>query len=219
MVGRRQSVPSVAACLGVAESTLYGWVAAFLLRGTASLLYRRSPGRPAKLTLTHKARLSCLLDAGPQEAGFGCGAWAAPLVQLLIEREFGVLYNVHYVIQLLTQLGFSYQRARFCSDHLDEAARTRWLADEWPQVVARARRTGALLLFGDEASFAQWGSLGYTWARRGQQPTVLTGGRRKGYKIWGLVEWFSGRLFHMGQEGRLTAQSYCAFLSDGAGPN
>lgn len=75
-----------------------------------------------------------------------------------------------------------------------------------------ARRRGALLLFGDEASFAQWGSLAYTWAKRGQQPLVKTGGKRKGYKVFGLIDYFSGRLFAQGHTGRFNAESYCAFL-------
>jgi transposase len=212
MVGHRQPIPTVAAFVGVAESTLYAWVGAWLLHGVASLAYRTSPGRPAKLTKTQKVRLAELLDAGPEAAGFAYGAWSAPLVQTLIEREFGVLYNVHYVSQLLGQLGFTYQKARFVSDHLDDAARQRWLEQQWRAVVRLAQTTGALLLFSDEASFAQWGSLGYTWARRGQPPVVKTTGRRKGYKVWGLLEWFSGRLFYAGHEGRFTAAGYCAFL-------
>src|SRR5689334_20224395 len=47
MLGQRQAVAAVAACVGVAESTLYGWLSAFLLHGLASLAYRSSPGRPA----------------------------------------------------------------------------------------------------------------------------------------------------------------------------
>jgi transposase len=212
MVGQRQPVAIVAAFVGVTESTLYSWVSAWLLRGAASLTYRCSPGRPAKLTQTQKARLGELLDAGPQAAGLAYGAWSAPLVQALIEREFGVRYNVHYVSHLLGQLGFSYQKARFVSDHLDAGTRLRWLAQQWREVVSAAHASGALLLFSAEASFAQWGSLGYTWARRGQAPVVKTTGRRKGYKVWGLLEWFSGRLFYAGHEGRFTAAGYCAFL-------
>ncbi|MEK6753304.1 MAG: winged helix-turn-helix domain-containing protein, partial [Chloroflexota bacterium] len=73
---------------------------------------------------------------------------------------------------MLHNWGFSYQKARFVSDHLDERKRRQWLKKQWPQIVAEARRRGALLLFGDEASFAQWGSLGYTWAPLGQQPQL-----------------------------------------------
>ena len=46
-----------------------------------------------------------------------------------------------------------------------------------------------MILFEDEASFAQWGSLSYTWARRGHQPEVPTSGKRKGYKVFGAIEY------------------------------
>ena len=70
-----------------------------------------------------------------------------------------------------------------------------------------------MLLFGDEASFAHWGSLSYTGAPRGQQPLVLTCGKRKAYKVFGLIDYFTGRLFAHGQTERVTARSYCAFLA------
>jgi transposase len=179
----------------------------------ASLVYRTSPGRPARLTKAQKQRLATLVAAGPEAAGYATGCWNSAVIQDLIQREFGALYSVQYVAELLKHLGFSYQKARFVSDHLDEARRAHWRTVEWPAIVRAARRQGALLLFGDEASFAQWGSLGYTWAPRGQQPLIRTCGKRKGYKLFGLVDYFSGRLFAHGQTGRFTAASYCAFLA------
>jgi transposase len=122
------------------------------------------------------------------------------------------VYHVHYICELLRNLDFSSQKARFVSDHLNEQKRAEWLQETWLALVQAARRTGALLLFGDEASFAQWGSLAYTWAPRGQQPVVKTGGKRKGYKVFGLINYFSGRLFSHGHTGRFNAASYCAFL-------
>jgi transposase len=117
------------------------------------------------------------------------------------------------VTELLHNLGFSYQKARFVSDHLDEGRRAQWRTVTWPQIVRDARRQGALLLFGDAASFAQWGSLGYTWAPCGQQPLVPTAGKRKGYKVFGLIDYFSGQLFSHGSTERFTAETYCAFLT------
>jgi hypothetical protein len=81
---------------------------------------------------------------------------------------------------LLHNLGFSFQKARFVSDHLDTAKRLAWLEQQWPTILRAAKRRQGLILFEDEASFAQWGSLSDTWARRGQQPEVPTSGKRKG---------------------------------------
>ena len=133
------------------------------------------------------------------------------MIQQLIYERFGVYYNVFYIAQLLKNLGFSYQKAAFVSDHLNESKRSEWRPPHGHRFYA-AQAQHALLLFGDEASFPQWGTLTYTWARRGQQPMVKTSGKRKGYKVFGLIEYFTGRFFYQGQEGRLNSAAYIAFL-------
>lgn len=205
---------TIAEQIGVAGSTIYRWLNDFMQRGTQSFHFRHSTGLPSKLTVLQQARLGQLLDAGPQINGFSAAIWNATLIVELIEREFAKKFKPGYLPQLLSKLGFSYQKARFVSDHLDEVRRAEWLNTTWPAIVEEAQRKGALLLFGDEASFAQWGTLGYTWARRGCQPTVKTTGIRKAYKVWGLVDYFTGQLFWQGQTGRFRAESYCQFLEE-----
>lgn len=205
-------VAVVSAQWGISPACFYEWLTALMLDRLDSLKYGSSGGRKAKLTPSQKKRLGELIDDGPEAAGFRSGCWNSILLRLLIEREFKVLYNRHYVCELLRNLGFSFQKARFVSDHLDEAARQAWIAVEWPQLLKAARRQGAKIMFGDEASFPQWGSLGYTWARRGQQPTVKTSGIRKGYKVMGLIEYFSGRFFYQAMEDKFTSETYQAFL-------
>jgi len=197
---------------GLSLACLYDWQKAFLLRGMDSLVYHHRGGRRPKLTPRQKKRLVELIEAGPLVVGFETACWNSVLLRVLIWREFGVLYNRHYVCMLLHNLGFSFQKARFVSDHLDAAKRLAWLEDEWPAIVRAATRGKGLILFEDEASFAQWGSLSYTWARRGQQPEVPTSGKRKGYKVFGAIEYFSGRLFYQGIEGRFNSEHYQAFL-------
>jgi hypothetical protein len=97
------------------------------------------------------------------------------------------------------------------SDPLNEAHRQQWWTATWPQIGAAAQEQGAWLLFGDAARFAQWGSLGDTWAARGQQPVALTAARRTGDKVGGRVEWCSGRLVWMGQAERLTGPAMAPF--------
>jgi len=212
LLAERRPVSRIAERIGVCKQTIYNWLHAFVLDRYDSLPTRRPPGRPAKLTAAQRQRLCELIDGGPEAAGYRTGCWNSALIQDLIQREFQRCYNVHYLAELLRHLGYSYQKARFVSDHLDEARRQHWLTVTWPAIVQQARVTQALLLFGDEASFAQWGSLGYTWSKRGQQPLVKTTGKRKGYKVLGLIEYVSGQLFYQGQTERLNAERYCAFL-------
>src|SRR5262247_4046529 len=197
---------------GLSASCLYHWQRAFLLHGLDSLVYRHSGGRRPKLTPRQKKRLVELIEAGPLVVGLETACWNAVLIRVLIWREFGVLYNRQYVCTLLHNLGFSFPKARFVSDHLDAAKRLAWFADKWTSILRAATRSKGLILFEDEASFAQWGSLSYTWARRGYQPEVPTSGKRKGYKVFGAIEYFSGRLFYQGIEGRFNSTSYQTFL-------
>ena len=195
-----KAVAEVSAILGLSEQSVYNYVTAFILKGLDSLVYRRASGRPPKLTKSQRKELSELLDAGPEKAGYDCGCWTTTLIQDLILTRFGVEYNPHYLAELLKTLGYSYQKARFVSDHLANVAteQQEWMTKQWPEILCAARARDAWLLFGDECSFAQWGSLSYTWARRGQQPTVPTSGKRRAYKVFGFIEYFSGALFYQG---------------------
>jgi transposase len=197
---------------GLSPSCLYDWQTALLLRGMDSLVYGHSGGRRPKLPPRQKKRLVELLEAGPLVVGLETACWNSVLIRVLLWREFGVLSNRHSVCTLLHNLGFSFQKARLVSDHLDAAKRLAWLEAKWPSIVRAATRGKGLIRFEDEASFAQWGSLSSTWARRGHQPAVPTSGKRTGYKVFGAMEYVSGRLFSQGIEGRLNSARYQIFL-------
>lgn len=205
---------TVSVILKVSEESIRLWVKAFLLKGPEGLLSTKSPGRPPKLTKSQKRELDKIITEGPAAAGFPGECWRSPMIQSLIEERFGVFYSVNYIAQLLKNMGFTYQKAKFGSDHIDTEKRKEWLEKTWPEIIKLAAEKNAHILFGDEASFPQWGSLTYTWAKRGQQPVVKTSGKRKGYKVFGLIDYFTGRFFCKGHEGRLNSESYMIFLKE-----
>jgi transposase len=213
-LGEGQGEQAVAATLRVTVESIHGWVKKFLLYSLRGLTSKKSPGRPSNLTNAQKRELGKLIDDGPEKAGFIGNCWRSPMVQELIHERFSVLYSVHYIAELLKNMGFSYQKAKFVSDHLNEEKRAQWLEETWPKIIALAKEKNAYLLFGDEASFPQWGTLSYTWAKRGQQPTIETSGKRKGYKVFGLIDYFTGRFFYKCQEERLNSATYMAYLGE-----
>jgi len=211
-----KSPEEVAAILDLSVQSVYNYVTAFVRKKFDSLVYRRPPGRPPKLTKSQRKELERLIDDGPEAAGYDCGCWTTGLIQDLILTRFGVEYNPHYLAELLKNMDYSYQKARFVSDHLADVAaeRKEWMEKTWPEIVRLAKEKGALLLFGDECSFAQWGSLSYTWSRRGQQPTVKTSGKRQAYKVFGFIDYFTGVLFYKGHSGRFTSETYQGFIRE-----
>ena len=203
----------IAQDLSVSPACIYTWLRAFLVDRFESLAYRSSPGRPSKLTKTEKRRLKKIITDGTLKYGFTRGCWSSLLVQQVILNEFGVLYNRTYVCALLKQLGFSYQKAKLVSAHIDPKARKQWLQERWPAILEEAKEKQAMILFVDEAGFPQWGTLSYTWALRGKQPEVPTSGKRKAYKVFGASDALSGRLFYQGIEGRFNSETYRRFLT------
>jgi transposase len=213
MIGERMGLVGILAIWNVSQQTVYNWLKDFVERRWEGIGYGKAPGRPPRLTKTQKRQLCERIKAGPEAAGYSTGCWTSVLIQDLIYQEFHVLYNRFYVCELLHHLGFSRQKARFVSDHLDQEARQHWMETEWPKILSQAKQLNAPLFFGDEASFALWGSLSYTWAPRGQTPQVKTTGLRKGYKIFGAIEFFSGQLLYQGIEERFNSDSYQTFLT------
>jgi transposase len=207
------SVEEIAQLFAVGEQTIRDWLHAFVLSGVDGLVDRRRSGRPPKLLAPQRHELKELILAGPEAAGYASACWTAGTVADLIMRRFRVEYAPRYVCHLLDRLGFSFQKGRFTSDHLNDEAALLWLEETWPAIWRDAMGKKALILFGDEASFAQWGSLGYTWALKGIQPTVKTSGIRRAYRVFGLLDCFGGALYQRGLEGKFNSSTYQDFLA------
>ena len=207
-------IDEVSEILQVAVSTLYQWVRQYLAKGLTGLLSKKRPGRPPKLTKNQRKKLACWIEQGPEACGFESACWVTPMIQELILEKFGVFYSVNYLSQLLRTLGFSYQKAKFVAANQDKEQREAWLQDTWPKILKKAKKMNAYILFGDESSFPQWGTLSYTWARIGKQPVVKTSGNRKSYKVLGAIDYFTGKFFAKGHLGKLNADSYIQYLKE-----
>ena len=211
-VAHEHSVAHAAHVLNLCVAQVERYVGRFLIYGVKGVCFDKPTGRKAKLTKEQKQELAALIDAGPEQAGFSGACWRSPMIQQLILTRFGVSYSVFYIAELLKNFGFSFQKARFVSAHLDELKRREWQQKTWPEILRLARQQQALLLLGDEASFPQWGTLCYTWARTGQQPAVKTSGKRQSYKVFGLIDYFTGRFFYRATSEKVESTAYRAFL-------
>jgi len=220
--GEGQAVEEIAIFLQVTAKTIYNWIQDFICKGFSWLFMKRYQGRgvESKLNPWQKEKLYEWVVAGPEAMGFNCGIWNSALIMELIFVKFGVKYHPHSIPKLLKSLGLSYQKAKFVSDRLDEEEHQKkrqiWLNETWPEILEKAKKNNDVILFGDEVSFAMWGSLGRTWAPRGQQPEIKTKGVRKGLKMYGAIEFESGDFqykesFHY----KLAAKSFKQLKTEG----
>jgi len=157
-IGDGHQISVVAAVLGVSVGSAGKWIKDFMSFGSSAIFSKKSPGRPSKLSKTQRKELAVAIKEGPEKSGFPGACWRSPMIQDLIQKRFGKFYSVNYISQLLKNLGFSYQKARFTAAHRDPETRKEWHATIWPQVLKTAKEKHALILFGDEASFPQFPS-------------------------------------------------------------
>jgi len=203
---------NIAKILQVTTGTVRQWLQDFLVNALDSVKPQSKSGRRPKLDQSQRIELYKLIVAGPSAAGFSGACWRTPMIKTLIKREFDVDFNVRYLSDYLKQLGFSFQRASFTASQKDPDARNTWLSKTWQAIIKEQRERNAYVLFGDECSFAQWGSLTRTWAPIGQSPVVETRGTRKNYKVFGAIDYSTGRLFSQGVDGKLNGETYVEFL-------
>ena len=148
-IGELSMCKRVLAILAVSDGTPYSVIAAtlkvskeairlcmntILFKGVESLKSKKPSGRPPKLTKRQKKELESLIIEGPTKAGFPSACWRSPMIQTLIYEKFGVKYNVFYISELLKNMGFLYQKAKFVSDHKAPEKREKWPKKTWPEI-------------------------------------------------------------------------------------
>ncbi len=112
-------ITQITLTLRCSAQAVYIWIKEFILKGLESLRRRKPPGRPSRLTGKQKKKLAEMIDAGPEACGYPGACWRSPMIQDLILREFGKYYSAKYVAELLKNMNFSYQKARFVSSGID----------------------------------------------------------------------------------------------------
>ncbi len=194
--------------------TIIAWVTEFAVDGLNSLKIKMFPGRQAKMTKAQRKKLKRIVEGSPQEMGFPEGGWNSAMVAHLIYEMWGIEYSIKYIPELLKSLKLTYQKAKFEPSVRDVKARIEWYNKTWESILKKAKKNGEKIFFQDEASFAMWGSLAYTWGKKGTQPIVKTSGKRKNYKVFGAIEYFTGQFISQGLEnGKLNASTYIDFLT------
>ena len=217
-IGQQYHMDDIADLLNVSARTIYNWFLRFLFERFSWLLgyHYSGRGRKPKLSKEQKKLLYDIVEHGPEKYGFDCGCWNSAIILEVIKREFKVTFNPRYLCTLLKKIGLTYQKAKFVSDRLDDEEhqkkRREWEDKTWPSILIKAKELNGIIVFGDEVSFAQWGSLARTWAPKGKQPEIRTCGKRKGLKMFGVIEFNDGDFEYMECNGKFNGESYTEFL-------
>ena len=132
----REGLPpvEVARRLGVERRSVRRWHARYKQGGAEALAAQPATGRPPKLDVRSKTQLQRSLLRGARACGYPTDLWTCPRVAEVIQRQFGVRYNVDHIGRLLHALGWSPQKPERRARERDEKAIQRWVKETWPRV-------------------------------------------------------------------------------------
>ena len=140
-VGEGWSPADTAAFLGVHVETVRKWVRAHKAGGNEGLAGTPHPGRKPFLTPEQEAEALGWLTRKPTEFGFRTDLWTAARVAQLIEEKFGVTFHPNYLREWLTKRRHTPQKPVRRAKQRNPVAIASWLADEYPAVQKKLRRT------------------------------------------------------------------------------
>lgn len=201
----------VAATLGMARGTVYGWVAKYREGGKTALAAKPVPGRPPKLTGAQLQQIYRWIVGGdPRQYSFDFALWTRDIVRELIRKKLGVHLSAVSVGRLLKKLGLSPQRPIWRAWQQDEQAVARWKSEQFPAIAAQAKREGATIYFADEAGLRSDYHAGTTWGQRGHTPVVKTTGVRHSVNMVSAVT-AKGALRFATYTGSFTADTFIDF--------
>ena len=102
--------PQIMDLTGAKRRTVQSWIRWYNETGIEGLKDRSRCGRPPKLSGAEQRQLQKRLDAAAKES-HRKGILNGPAIQRILEKEFGVLYCLNGVYEMLRRLGYS----RLCS--------------------------------------------------------------------------------------------------------
>lgn len=150
-------------------------------------------------------------DKNPDQLKLPFALWTREAVRDLIERRYGVRLAIRTVGDYLRRWGFTPQKPIQRAYERNPAAVERWLEQEYPRLRARAKREGALILWGDEMGLRSDDARGRSYAPKGSTPVVGKAGRRFGCNVIQVVS-NRGELWFRVFAGRFTQDLFIDFL-------
>ena len=211
------SMSEAARRYGVSASGVAKWVrAARAAVGSVEPVVQqrrgRRPGEVSKLAPWQQAQVvKTISERNPDQLQLPFALWTREAVRDLVERRLAVRLAIRTVGDYLRRWGFTPQKPVQRAYERDQTAVTRWLAEAYPALRARAKRERARILWGDEMGIRSDHTRGRSYAPAGQTPIVGKTGRRFSVNVIQAVG-NRGELWFRVFAGRFTQDVFIDFL-------
>ena len=150
-------------------------------------------------------------DRRPEQMKLPFFLWTREALQRLIEEQYGIILAIRTVGDYLARWGFTVQTPLVRVYERSEPAVQRWLTEEYPAIVARAKKEGAGVWWGDETGLRSRHYTGTSYSPRGKTPVTKGSGKHFGCNLISALT-NRGELAFMVYEGMFNAATFRDFM-------
>jgi len=129
-----RGVRETARLIGASPSAVSDWRTSYDKLGERFFEAHNPPGRRSGLSDKQRRRLEKLLLKGACRNGYGTELWTLHRVAEVIEKHFGIRYELSSVWHILRGMGWSCQKPERRARERDEEAIGTWRKKDWPRI-------------------------------------------------------------------------------------
>jgi len=133
----------------------------------------RKTGSARTLTVEQEKRLQkAITDKSPDQLKFPFALWTREAVRQLIAQLFDIQMPIRTVGQYLHRWGFTPQKPLRRAYEQNPVAVQKWIDEQYPAIVADAKKQKAEIHWGDETGLCSDSQHGRSYAPKGQTPAI-----------------------------------------------
>jgi transposase len=206
-----KKVNDIAHYFGLNRVTVSYWLSRYNEGGKEALRSRKAPGPSLKLSSKEAIKILQSLKLPATDFGFETPLWTCKRVEYIIQKLTKKNLDNSNVWRLLKRLGLTNQKGKRRALEQNPKEAKKWLKDEWPKILAHAKRWQAIIYFQDEAGVSVNAVMGKTWSPKGKTPIVKLSGNRGGISVSSAIS-PAGRLLFRVEKETVNSTTFIDFL-------
>lgn len=205
----------IAEIFGVREGTVSDWVKAYKAEGLKGLKDKKrgvsSEDKKLISRLQEKQIQSMIIDVMPDQLKLPYALWTRKAVKELVEREFGIVVAINTMGDYLRKWGFTPQKPKKRAYEQNPKAVQKWMNEEYPAIVKKAKDGNAEIHWGDETGARNSNQHGRSYAPKGKTPVKISMAKRFSVNMISTVT-NKGKVEFMIYSGSMNADRFIEFM-------
>lgn len=206
---------SIAVLFGVRIATVSDWVRLYRLRGISGLKdSKRGVKSEAKKIISkqqEKQIQNMIIDTMPDQLKLPYALWTRKAVKELVLREFGIELAINTMGDYLRKWGYTPQKPKKRAYEQNSKSVQKWLIEEYPAIVKKAKDEDAEIHWGDETGARNSNQHGRSYAPKGKTPVKKSMAKRFSVNMISTVT-NKGKVEFMIYSGSMNADRLIEFM-------